>query len=191
MTEGVLAEVTDYDSFVEVMREVSTRRELTREGLDRVAGLPSGYAGKLLAQPRMKALGPASMGPTFGALGIKLFVVEDKEAIERFRALVDANKGIRPTSSATRLVSPEVAKLVEARVQAILKRARRKGGKARQASMTAAERSEAARHAATERWAKMSPERRRKAMRYAREGKKAKAGAGAAPDQMGALHAGK
>jgi hypothetical protein len=177
MTEGVLAEVSDYESFVEVMREVSTRRQLTREGLDRVAGLASGYAGKLLAQPPMKALGPASMGPTCGALGIKLFVVEDKEAIERFRALVEANKGIRPTSSATRLVSPEVAKLVEARVQAILQRARRKGGKARQASMTPAERSEAARHAARERWAQMSPERRRRAMRFVRGVKKAKAGA--------------
>ena len=177
MTEGVLAEVTDYESYVEVMRAVSTRRQLTREGLDRVAGLPSGYAGKLLALPPMKAVGPASMGPTCGALGIKLFVVEDPEAIERFRALVEANKWTRPMSSATRLMPAEVAKIVDSRLRHQWSSAGAKGARVRNDTMTAAERSEAARHAARERWAKMSPTRRRKAMRYAREVKKAKAGA--------------
>jgi hypothetical protein len=53
--------------------------------VDEVAGLPQRYTAKLLAPKGLKSLGRISMGPILGALGLKLAVLPDDEALARIR----------------------------------------------------------------------------------------------------------
>lgn len=56
---------------------------VTFETVDAIAGLPSRYATKLLSPVPMKAIGKISLGPLLGALGLKLIVAVDDEALAR------------------------------------------------------------------------------------------------------------
>ena len=49
------------------------------ESLDEVGGLPVRYTAKLLAEYPTRSLGPTSLGPLLGVLGVMLVVVEDEE----------------------------------------------------------------------------------------------------------------
>jgi hypothetical protein len=77
-------------------RQVLSRRahdlDVSRLVLDEVAGMPSGYCGKLLGKGQVKTLGPVSMGPILGALGLVLVVVEDTEQLERVRPKLTKRK---------------------------------------------------------------------------------------------------
>jgi hypothetical protein len=68
--------------------------DVSRLVLDKVAGLPSGYCGKVLGAGQVKTLGPISMGPMLGALGLALVVVEveDTEQLERVRPQLTKRK---------------------------------------------------------------------------------------------------
>jgi hypothetical protein len=48
--------------------------------------LQSGYSAKLLTRRHIKGFGKVSLGPTLGAIGCKLLLVEDTEATARIRA---------------------------------------------------------------------------------------------------------
>jgi hypothetical protein len=78
------------------LRQVPSRRahelDVSRLVLDEVAGLPSGYCGKVLGAGQVKTLGPISMGPILGALGLALVVVEDTEQLERVRPQLTKRK---------------------------------------------------------------------------------------------------
>ena len=113
MNETVLAEIRDYGDLHKCLRQVAVDREITREGIDAVAGLQAGYASKILAPSPMKRLGPASMGAVLGALGLKLLAVVDEEAVAKYRNQVEANKRKRPLHQLRPAIPEHVKKLVE------------------------------------------------------------------------------
>lgn len=90
--------VSNYAELVIALRERADELELTREDLDHLAELSSGYAAKLLlpnAGQRMgapsergrlqkgRALGPQTLGPLLKSLGLRLIVAHDPEAADR------------------------------------------------------------------------------------------------------------
>jgi hypothetical protein len=79
-----VAHVRDYDDLVEAVRTRLSELSATTLALDNVAGLPSGYTGKLLGAKRIKRFGMTSLGPTLEALGVKMIVVVDEESERRF-----------------------------------------------------------------------------------------------------------
>lgn len=84
----------DYADFISGLRDRAVEMKISREDIDEVAGLCDGYAGKLLSTQPRKILGPISMGPTLGALGLRLMLVEDTAAAARTiarRVPVDAS----------------------------------------------------------------------------------------------------
>jgi hypothetical protein len=73
----------DYRGLVETCRQRADELSLSRLELDRLAGLPEGYSGKLLGSGKglkPKRMWPASLEAILGTLGLKLIVVEDETA---------------------------------------------------------------------------------------------------------------
>jgi hypothetical protein len=79
----VLGTAHDYAELQVLLRAHVETLNVSREAIDNMAGLPAGYAGKLLAPRPAKTLGWISMGPVLGALGLSLVVVVDPAAKER------------------------------------------------------------------------------------------------------------
>lgn len=98
------------------------------ESLDEVGGLPVRYTAKLLAEYPTRSLGPASLGPLLGVLGVMLVVVEDEEQQAKItgrlskRLVNGSNAGRTMLARTTRKrkanasfrVSPEWAKVCRA-----------------------------------------------------------------------------
>lgn len=101
MTERRLAEVRDYDGLHRALRQRADELRVSRQDLDEVAGLQSGYAGKLLAPVPIKAIGRATLGPMLGALGLKLLLVEDAEALARIRGRIGARAKAKANAGAS------------------------------------------------------------------------------------------
>lgn|SRR5215813_8815650 len=80
----VLAEVRDYGSLHAALRARADQLQVSREQLDELTGLQSGYCAKLLSSTRIKNLGPQSLGPLLTVLGLRLLVAEDADAMARF-----------------------------------------------------------------------------------------------------------
>ena len=81
-----IATIRDYADLLEALRGRAEELKLSRQTIDEISGLPDGYAGKLFAPVPIKGLGPVSLGPILGALGLFLVVFEDVEALRRFAA---------------------------------------------------------------------------------------------------------
>jgi hypothetical protein len=77
--------VTDYISLHAALRERANQLNISRTTLDGLAGIPDGYASKLLALKPVKIIGPKSLGPVLGALGVRLLLIEDEEAVRRLK----------------------------------------------------------------------------------------------------------
>jgi hypothetical protein len=75
--------VSDYGGLVATFCERTEQLELSRLELDRIAGLPSGYAGKILSKEPVKTIGLNSLGPVLQSLGLVLCVLEDPAARDR------------------------------------------------------------------------------------------------------------
>src|SRR6267142_3990332 len=78
--------ISDYGGLLEAFRERAKELEISREGIDQIAGWADGYTGKLLggaAAKRRKIIGPLSLELMLGALGLKLILIEDPEATAR------------------------------------------------------------------------------------------------------------
>ena len=80
----VLAQVTDYAGLHQALRDRCDQLSVSRETLDHLTGLQSGYCSKLLAKTRIKNIGPQSLGPLLTVLGLRLLVAEDPAAMARF-----------------------------------------------------------------------------------------------------------
>ena len=74
---------TDYSALIVAIRDRCDEMALARLELDRVAGLASGHAGKLLSKRPVKYLGLTSLGVVLQGLGLILLVVEDPVARDR------------------------------------------------------------------------------------------------------------
>lgn len=85
----VLGQVACYSDLHAIMRARADTLEITRETLDELAGLQTGYSGKVLAPRPMKRIMKRSQDMVLGlilpALGMKLVAVVDEEALERIK----------------------------------------------------------------------------------------------------------
>jgi hypothetical protein len=79
--------IPDYGGLLDAFRERARELELSRKGMDEIAGWTDGYAGKLLGGKRRKIIGPLALELMLGTLGLKLILVEDPEATARTLAM--------------------------------------------------------------------------------------------------------
>jgi hypothetical protein len=83
--------ITDYRTLVETCRQRADELGISRLEIDRIGGLPSGYAGKLLGRdgggPRQKKMWPVALESMLGVLGLKILLIEDDAATARTLAL--------------------------------------------------------------------------------------------------------
>jgi hypothetical protein len=75
----MLAAFTTVAELQLLLRARAEELQISRGDLDLLAGLTPGYASKVLAPSRIKALGPISLPALLGALGLKLCLMEDAE----------------------------------------------------------------------------------------------------------------
>jgi hypothetical protein len=82
---------TDYRTLIETCRVRCDQLGVSRLELDRLAGLPAGYSGKLLGRdgcgPRQKRAWPVSLDLMLSALGLQVILVENEAATARTLAL--------------------------------------------------------------------------------------------------------
>ncbi len=83
---GALAVIHNYQELQEALRERAKALQVSRQALDELAGLPSGYCNKLLAPIPAKTMGIMSLGALLGAMGIRLVLVEDHAALARVKS---------------------------------------------------------------------------------------------------------
>src|SRR5262245_39664518 len=82
-----LAVISDYPQLVAALRLRCEQLDIANSTIDEVAGLPSGYAGKVLTgnpRPR-RVFGMISLGLVLDTLCLRLVLVEDEAAMERLR----------------------------------------------------------------------------------------------------------
>jgi hypothetical protein len=85
--------ITDYRTLVETCRARAVELELSRLEIDRLGGLPAGYAGKLLGKDcgapgkKNKKMWPIALESMLGVLGLKILLIEDDAATARTLAL--------------------------------------------------------------------------------------------------------
>jgi hypothetical protein len=78
-----LATVTDYAGLIAAMRERVAELNTTMSAVDTLAGLPDYYTAKVLSGA--KGVGPISLGPMLGALGLKIHLMSDDVVLDRIR----------------------------------------------------------------------------------------------------------
>lgn len=81
-----LAVVRSYDDLHAALRARADALNVSRQTLDHISGLQSGYCSKLLAPVPIKAIGRASLAPLLGALGLKILIVVDDEMMAQISA---------------------------------------------------------------------------------------------------------
>jgi hypothetical protein len=90
--------ISDYRGLVETCRARADELALSRSEIDRLGGLPAGYAGKLLGKAavddvsypqkkRSKKMWPVALEAMLGVLGLKILLIEDDTATARTLAL--------------------------------------------------------------------------------------------------------
>jgi hypothetical protein len=88
-----LAVVSDYEQLVMALRARAEALNISNMTIDETAGLPSGYAGKLLSICPNRTLGRVSLGCLLAVLGLRLVVEEDPAALDRVRPHLTPRKG--------------------------------------------------------------------------------------------------
>lgn len=153
---NVIGAVKSYGELQEALRERAEHLHVSRQALDDIAGLQSGYCAKLLAPVPVKKMGRMSLGAILGAMGLRLVLVEDHAALarvkSRLKSAMSERGGLRmPTRKG--LPGHNIWKNNSHWGKALTVR--------RLAKMTAKDRSDAASHAAFYRW-NIRPGRKRR-----------------------------
>jgi len=117
--------------------------QISREALDEIAGLQSGYAAKLLAPKPSRKLGDMSMACMLPALGAKRVLVEDDDAL----AQINNRMVKRDSRAAMHAVAVHYQPS-----RRFLRRIARKGGLNSRKNLDPERRTELARKAAKARW---------------------------------------
>ena len=81
--------VYHYPAFIDAIRDRTADLEISRLEIDRIAGLPVGYSGKLLSHTPVKRVGMHSLGPLLETLGLIIMIVEAPAARDRTLARRD------------------------------------------------------------------------------------------------------
>lgn len=137
-----IAEASTYDELVAGLRLRAEELNLSRATIDAVSGLQSGYAAKLLTLPPIRSLGHVSFGPLLQALGLRLALIEDPEALARVASQLVPRERVRANARRQKpawLFTPSRAA---------------EAAKNRWENVTAKARSRICRRAARARWAK-------------------------------------
>jgi hypothetical protein len=83
--------IAGYRGLVETCRQRAEDLALSRLEIDRLAGLPVGYSGKLLGRDgaglKPKRMWPIGLESMLGVLGLKILIIEDEAATARTLAL--------------------------------------------------------------------------------------------------------
>lgn len=154
-----LAFVRDYEGLIEALRTRARELDLTNQTIDELAGLQSGYTGKLFGPRQVKTLGGISFGLLLQTLGLGIVVVEDAEALAAIAKRYEKRK------SAPRVLA--MASIPRATWLFGTRQARQNANK-RAAKLSARRRSTIAKLAANARW-KKEREKERERRRRARE----------------------
>lgn len=144
MSDVVLATARDYVGIQTYMRIRADLLNISRETIDELAYLPAGYAAKVLATKPSRRIGPNLIGDMLRALGLKLLIVEDAEALVR-----TISKGSKRSNA-----SEKWAASIRSHHGQITSRRGKKLRAAQLAGMSPEERSRIASIAAKARWKK-------------------------------------
>jgi hypothetical protein len=77
--------VDSYESLVLTLRQRADEVNVSRLAIDDLSGMAAGYAGKILSLTGAKKIGPMSLFLVLPALGLRLAVVEDEDALAQIR----------------------------------------------------------------------------------------------------------
>lgn len=147
--ERTIAVARHYAEVVAACRKRLAELEITHETLDAIAGLQSGYAGKLLCEPPIKRMGPLTMFLVFEALGMQVAFQEDTAALGRVKTRLVRRMFAR------RIHGRSVHKPMTIVLQPdILAKGRRRGGENSRKYMSRRQAKRLAREAARIRWSK-------------------------------------
>jgi hypothetical protein len=106
MAQPFCRQINDYAALVRAVADRSEQMQVSRAELDHLAGLPDGFAGKCLSAKPVKNMGPKTLGPVLGALGLILILVEDPAARDKTLARrVPFNASNRRVGNQNRLKS--------------------------------------------------------------------------------------
>jgi hypothetical protein len=75
--------IRDYAEIVDLARAQAAKIDISRLETDRLAGLPEGHSGHVLAPSFSKLIGPAYLLPLLEVLGVRLIAVVDPELVAR------------------------------------------------------------------------------------------------------------
>jgi len=95
----ILAEFTDYNGLLNAVRARVNELQIQHEQFEFFSGLPARYLSKLIGPNPIRSIGRTSMGPLFGALGIRCIIVEDPQATARLKSRLTPrnNSFMRPS----------------------------------------------------------------------------------------------
>jgi hypothetical protein len=90
MAKRPLAQITDYSQLIAALRKRRDELDVSGEWLDEIAGFPDRYAQKLLRggsrpEEKVRRLSMKTLGPILGALGVRLVLIVDHEAMRRIK----------------------------------------------------------------------------------------------------------
>jgi hypothetical protein len=88
----VIGEASNYDALLAALRARAEELNIARNTLDEIAGLPIDYTGKLLSG-KSKKIGPISLFPLLGALGLSIALIEDPALMVRVDRAPKRNAG--------------------------------------------------------------------------------------------------
>jgi hypothetical protein len=153
--------VRTYDELIDVIRERKVELGMADKVLEEVAGLADGHVGKLLADARVKVLGPMSFGAMIQGLGLMVIVAEDPVATAQ---VLKHHKYRRREE---RRVHEGVARMSDRLKRKLMRELSAIGNAARSKCVPGSRRSEIARHAVAMRYLKMTAAERSAAARHA------------------------
>lgn len=142
-----LAVIRSYRDVHAAMRARADRLGFSRETIDGVAGLPAGYASKVLGPRPPKKLGAMSTFAILGALGVELVMVESPELLARAR-MVMAKKGFAKRQECNVRTAVRITVLT----QRYMRKLAKKAAVARLKKINPRRRRKLARRAANARW---------------------------------------
>lgn len=142
-----LAIIDSYDDLHQALRQRREILNVSFETLDRAGALTSGHSSKLLSPSKIKRATFATLDFLLPALGVKLALIEDAQALEQLKKFPTREVNV-PARSVPwgRKGTQTVVSL------RFVKRIARAGGEARARALTPTQRSELARLAARARW---------------------------------------
>ncbi len=145
----VLAVIDGYGSLHAALRSRREQLNISYETVDRAARLTRAHASKLLAPQPIKKAGWETLSFLLPALGARLILAEDLEALPQLKKF--STRVVKTPARSVPWGRPGTQMVVSLR---FVKRIARQGGEARAQKLTPAQRSASARKAAKARWSR-------------------------------------